>query len=72
MKVLDLLDKTPIELITVRTYDPDGEDMLFGYCSWDGEKLISIDGDTYYLDDEIDKYEFDGNNLTYWIKGEWL
>ena len=44
--------------ITVRTNSPfDGEDMLFGFCSWDGENLISEDGDSYDLDDEVVKYE---------------
>lgn len=72
MTVADILPIYPLESIEVRTYGPWGEDILFGYCSWTGEELLSIDGDTYYLDDEIDKYEFDGNNLTYWIKGEWI
>ena len=46
--------------------------MLFGYCSWNGEELMSLDGDTYYVEDDIEKYELDGDNLTYWIKGEWI
>lgn len=60
--------------IEVRTYDPDGEDMLFGFCHWTGVELVSGDGDSYYLDDPITKYEFDEqtHSLTYWFKGVWL
>lgn len=32
-------------------------DTLYGYCHWDGEKLTSLDGDNYYLDDEFIYYE---------------
>lgn len=71
-RVKDILSKKPIETITVRTSIPDDIDMLFGYCAWDGTNLISLDGDTYDLDDEIYKYEFDENgDLTYWLVCEW-
>ena len=72
MTVKDILPDYPIECI-VRTNDPWGDDMLFGYCHWTGTELISGDGDSYYIDEEIDKYEFDEENgeLTYWIVSEW-
>ena len=65
--------------IQVRTNDPFGGDMLFGFCNWDGESLNSEDGDTYSLDDEVVKYElivnFYENSypyiLTYWFNSEW-
>lgn len=73
MKVKDILPDYPIKNIQVRTNDPCGGDMLFGYCHWTGESLVSGDGDSYYLDEEIYKYEFDveNNKLTYWIISEW-
>lgn len=73
MKVKDILPNHSIQNIEVRTNDPFGGDMLFGYCHWTGKNLISGDGDNYYLDDEISKYEFDKekNELTYWIISEW-
>lgn len=75
MTIKDILTKTPIECISVRCNAPDDygqDDMLFGYCAWDGENLISLDGDSYELDDEITKYEFDeSGNLTYWFYAEW-
>lgn len=73
MKLRDILPDYPIEDISVRTNDPWGGDMLFGYCHWTGTELISGDGDNYYLDDEISKYMFDleKKRLVYWIKSEW-
>ena len=73
MKVKDILPSYPLEMIEVRTNDPFGDDMLFGYCYWTGESLVSADGDNYYLDEEVVKYEFDKENrkLIYWIVSEW-
>lgn len=71
MKLKDILPSYHINNIEVRTNDPDGDDMLFGFCHWTGTELISGDGDNYYLNEEISKYEFDGVHLTYWIISEW-
>ena len=73
MRLRDILPDYSIEDIGVRTNDPWGGDMLFGYCHWTGTELISGDGDNYSLDDEIVKYEFDEEKkeLTYWIESEW-
>ena len=71
MKLKDILPSYPINNIEVRTNDPDGDDMLFGFCHWTGTELISGDGDNYYLNEEISKYEFDGEHFTYWIISEW-
>ena len=46
--------------------------MLFGFCHWTGTELISGDGDNYYLNEEILKYEFGGEHLTYWIVSKWI
>lgn len=47
--------------------------MLFGYVHWTGANLISVDGDSYFLDEEIEKWEYDENtrHLTYWFCSEW-
>ena len=73
MKVRDILPSYPLKYIEVRTNDPYGEDMLFGYCHWTGVQLVSGDGDNYYLDEEISKYEFneETGELTYWIISKW-
>ena len=46
---------------------------VFGYCHWTGTELISGDGDSYSIDEEIAKYEFaeNGKSLTYWFEAEW-
>ena len=44
--------------IIYRTHGPHGEDLLAGKCRWENEELISEDGDTYSLDDEVNYYEF--------------
>ena len=49
MKLKDILPSYPINNIEVRTNDPFGDDMLFGFCHWTGTELISGDGDNYYL-----------------------
>lgn len=77
----DLLPKeSGIITIEYRCFGPkdeygDREDMLFGYCKWDGENLISGDGDNYYLGDVITHYEwFDEKtkkDLTVWIDVQW-
>jgi hypothetical protein len=76
MKVKDILPSYPVRTIEVRTNTPDDvldEDMLFGFCHWTGTELVSEDGDDYYLDEEIYKWEYDEfyNALTYWIVSEW-
>ena len=73
MKLRDILPSYPLKYIEVRTNDPYGEDMLFGFCHWTGETLVSGDGDNYYLDEEIAEYEFDeeAGKLTYWFESIW-
>ena len=74
MKLKDILPNYPLENIEVRTNSPLEEDMLFGFCHWTGSELVSADGDSYYVDEEITKYEFyeGGQKLTYWIISEWV
>ena len=71
MTVLNIVKgKPPIDTIIVRCFHSEGgetEDVLIGFCSWDGTKLVSLDGDSYRLDDKVDKYEFhEDGSLTYW------
>lgn len=48
---------------------PEEEDMLFGYATWNGKKLISNDGDNYYLRDRVYAHEWiDSHHLTVWIE----
>lgn len=71
----DLLTKNKPVDIMYRCNSPleDMEpDMLYGYCRWDGQKLESGDGDSYYLNDVIEKYEYDTDGmLIVWISVVW-
>ena len=65
----------PIDTIQYRCYGPAPifEDMVFGYCRWTGSELISLDGDSYSLDDEIIKYQFiDEDFLVIYFEAEWI
>ena len=67
-----LVENKPIKEIELRTDSPYGGDMFFGFCSWDGKSLIPLDGDSYYLDEHIQGYEFDGDDyLVVWIYSTW-
>lgn len=48
--------------------------MFFGICSYIGEELNSLDGDTYSLESEIDHYEYDEDNeiLRVYKNAEWI
>lgn len=74
--VADILTGTPpIDLIMVRTNDHNGGDMLFGYCQWDGKRLIPLDGDDYRMDECVMKYEYPSCgpvNLIYWVHSDWI
>lgn len=47
-------------------------DMLCGYCTYEDGELKSLDEDTYSLDDEITKYEYDEDmdELIVWVTTE--
>ena len=71
MIVKDILPYHPIKKIEVRTYDPNGEDMLLGYCAWNGRSLISLDGDNYSVSEVVKKYEWHDDMLVYWVNAIW-
>lgn len=73
--VREILPDYPVNSIMVRTNHPfydDENGLLVGYCSWDGESLIPLDGDIYRLDEIVYKYEWEEDgSLTYWILSNW-
>jgi hypothetical protein len=74
-KILEDIDDKKINFIEFRSVisiDSDDVDVLYGYCSYDGEQITSLDGDIYSLDDEIKGYKEDGNILTVYYEGEWV
>ena len=84
MRLRDILPQRPVARIMVRTNYPEqledeltekeiSDGMLFGYCAWDGEKLISLDGDSYSLNEIVVRYEWeDDGTLTYWTHAEYI
>ena len=69
------LENTDIN-ITYRTtgiiWDGSQEDILAGFALWENGYLFSLDGDSYELDDEIDKYQLTEDSLIVWYESEWL
>lgn len=74
MKLKDLLMIGSPVNVTYRTFGPNGEDLLAGYCFWDGASLVSRDGDTYDVEDEINGYVWspEKDNLTVWYESKWV
>lgn len=69
-----LAGRQNVDTIMVRcnSPDPDEEDMLFGYCSLQDGKLVSLDGDNYYLSETITEYHWESeNDLIVWIEVGW-
>lgn len=59
MKFKEILEGKEYKLIECRLLldEEYNSDILFGYCQYVNGRLISLDGDTYSLDGEIDSYE---------------
>lgn len=68
LKLEDIVRGYDFSYISYRTYLPDGTDCFIGCCKYINDELISLDGDTYSLKDQILKYEIDDNELTVWVK----
>lgn len=56
MTLYDVVKEKDFSEIEVRLYGPNGADDLFGFCSYVNGELKSLDGDSYSLDEEIDKW----------------
>ena len=69
-----LAGRKNVDTIMVRCNSPaeNEDDMLFGYCSLQDGKLVSLDDDNYYMNETIQEYHWeDDNNLTVWIEVDW-
>lgn len=66
MKLREIL-RDDITYIEYRTYLPSGEDVFMGMCEYKDGQLISLDWDSYSLDDEISSYKWDKYGLIVWI-----
>lgn len=68
MKLRDILPDHPVQIM-VRTNYPENllpslstemveQGLLVGYCHWNGEELISDDGDYYSVNEVVSKYGY--------------
>ena len=63
--------------VEYRTYSPTNDEIWIGSALYDGINLAPYDGDTYYLDDEIDRCEVKHSEgvddyLIVWYKSYWI
>ena len=87
MKLIEAIKKCnlklPVSIMYRITLPPDlveecgHDDTLLGYCEWDGKEIISLDGDSYSLDDEILEYSIvetkSGESiLSVLVFGDWI
>lgn len=74
MILRDLIQDKKDIIIEFRTNSPveEEKDMLFGYAKWTGEELESLDGDDYYLDEELYRAEIFNDSITVWFKSDWI
>ena len=74
--VLKKYNNKNFKCIEYRTNTPPGspeKDMLAGMAAYKNKMLVSLDGDTYHLSDEIDRYElFQDDWLVVWYESEWI
>ena len=81
MKLRDILkldNKKLVDTVVIeyRTFYKD-KDILAGYAEFNRGQLRSLDHDSYSLDDEFDKWEFNSveypnDSLTVWYDGVWF
>ena len=74
MKLKDILPEYPVTIM-LRCNPPIGFDepygILSGYCAWSGSELQPLDGDSYSVNMEVDKYEYNNGYLVVWETIEW-
>lgn len=74
--VLKKFNNKNFNVIEYRTNAPANsseKDMLAGMAAYKNKMLVSLDGDTYHLSDEIDRYElFQDDWLVVWYESEWI
>ena len=80
MIIKDLIKNKDYDYIEWRVTAPpqiDEEDIFFGCCKSENGKLIPLDGDSYFDDEIVVKYEewskdFVKNGLTLVVETEWM
>lgn len=61
-------DFTAIEYRHVKSIDSDDVDILYGFAAYKNKMLMSVDGDSYHLSDNIIRHElYKDNWLVVWV-----
>lgn len=68
LKLYDNRNFDAIEYRHVKSIDSDDVDILYGFAAYRNKMLVSVDGDSYHLSDQIIKHElYKPNWLVVWI-----
>lgn len=68
LKKFDNRDFDAIEYRHVKSIDSNDVDVLYGFAAYKNKMLVSVDGDSYHLSDNIIKYElYKDNWLVVWV-----
>lgn len=68
LKQYDNRNFDAIEYRHIKSIDSDDVDMLCGFAAYKNKMLVSVDGDSYHLSDQILKHElYKSNWLVVWI-----
>ena len=68
LRKYDNRDFDAIEYRHIKSVDSDDVDVLCGFAAYKNKMLMSVDGDTYHLSDQILKHElYKSNWLVVWV-----
>lgn len=68
LRKYDNRDFDAIEYRHIKSIDSDDVDVLCGFAAYKNKMLMSVDGDTYHLSDQILKHElYKSNWLVVWV-----
>lgn len=57
LKLYDNRNFDAIEYRHIKSVDSDDVDILYGFAAYKNKMLISVDGDSYHLSDQVIKHE---------------
>ena len=57
LKLYDNRNFDAIEYRHIKSVDSDDVDVLYGFAAYKNKMLISVDGDSYHLSDQVIKHE---------------
>lgn len=68
LKLYDNRNFDAIEYRHIKSIDSDDVDVLYGFAAYKNKMLISVDGDSYHLSDQVIKHElYKPNWLVVWV-----